>query len=239
MVRECLNKENINDCRFPPLALALAHFGAAKPNYRHRWKPTVQHLVNLGSDLHQGRSSEYTLLDHLMNEVDCPFESVSLGEKWLDILRESGVSVQEYLETEYRLHYNPVFFLPMMQVHYKTDDRPRSLVITEEPPSLSWDWFIDPAGKACDVLEEFKNLGWGAKYLYGCFQERNGIHWPFFYPEWQWLACRTADREPWLIEVVRHQNDRFERRCQRKAMKLAKAQGILHRGPRIPGAWID
>jgi hypothetical protein len=38
---------------------------------------------------------------------------------------------------------------------------------------------------------------------------------------------------------LRIYNDRYERREHKKAAKLARAQGLLRRGPKISGAWID
>jgi hypothetical protein len=34
-------------------------------------------------------------------------------------------------------------------------------------------------------------------------------------------------------------NERCQRREQRKAMKVARAQGLLRRVPKVSGAWID
>jgi len=65
--------------------------------------------------------------------------------------------------------------------------------------------------------------------------------WPFRYSEWHRIAeyfrlgYADADEE----YLLRTFNDRCERREQKKATKLARAQELLQRGPKVPGAWID
>ncbi|KAE9364535.1 hypothetical protein N431DRAFT_431390 [Stipitochalara longipes BDJ] len=46
----------------------------------------------------------------------------------------------------------------MMEPQHWTDNRDRYLMISKEPPSVSWEWYIDPTGTAFDVLQEFKDL---------------------------------------------------------------------------------
>jgi hypothetical protein len=50
------------------------------------------------------------------------------------------------------------------------------------------------------------------------------------------LSAKEKEEETMFLHRA---NDRFKRRCQRKAVKLAKAQGIFHKGLKMPGAWID
>jgi hypothetical protein len=241
MVYEWLSKENVNDCECPPLAIALRMFGESPPSLRCRWKPIIQHLIHLGTDLQRGFISKTTLLDDLMSVVEYSFESRSLGGEWINILLESGVNVADYLRTEYRLHFDSSKSLPMMQEFWETDYRPRYLIISEETLSISWEWFIDPEGKAFDLLEEFKNSGPGRHdEWFDGYQPILALNWPFFYPRWpcflKYESYLVDDEE---IEILRHAKARFERRWNKKAMKLARAQGITHRGPKLPGAWID
>jgi hypothetical protein len=65
---------------------------------------------------------------------------------------------------------------------------------------------------------------------------------PFFYPAWYYPARNfqkgnrlDSDEE----SCLRIFNNRCERREQKKAKKLAREQGLLQRGPKVPGAWID
>jgi hypothetical protein len=65
--------------------------------------------------------------------------------------------------------------------------------------------------------------------------------WPFFYPSWQTIKSRAqydlyikAEDE----SIRRIFNQRCERHRQKKETNLARAQGLLHRGPKVPGAWI-
>jgi hypothetical protein len=243
MVHEWFTEENINDCRCPPLAIAAQKFGESLPFQCPHWKSIILHLIRLGSDLQRGSREGTTILDDLMNVVNTPFESQSLGLAWLDILTELRLDVVEYLRTEYRFHFDPSKSLPILSADWRTDYRARRLVVSEETPSISWDWFIDANGKAFEVLEEFKNFGPGAVddidwFVHG---PRSLNNWPFFYPIWDFYGTR-ARFIPWYEITpakVQLAEDRFERRWQKKAMKLARAQGILQRGPKVPGAWID
>jgi hypothetical protein len=236
IVREWFTRENINDCLCPPLAIAVRRFGESLPFQCPQWKSFISHLIRLGSNLQRGSKEGITILDDLINGADTPFESQSLGLAWLDILTEMRLDVAEYLRTEYCFHFDPSKSLPILDGDRRTDYRARRLVVSEETPAISWDWFIDANGKAFEVLEEFKNFGPGAvddmDWYHGCLRLRN---WPFFYPRWahdeSWYESSTA--------IAQLAKDRFERRWHKKAMKLARAQGILQRGPKVPGAWID
>jgi hypothetical protein len=197
----------------------------------------------LKANLHQGffRVKGKTILDDLMIEADGPFESRSVGQAWLDFLTESGIDGVKYLQTEYQLHFDPSTALPMIHETIGFGYRRRYLIISPETPSVSWDWFIDPEGQACDVLEEFKNLG-STCHRYPYWQDKINALWPIVYSRWQWFVkgpCLPGAREKEETIFVHRANDRFKRRCEKKAMKLAKAQGIFHKGPKMPGAWID
>jgi hypothetical protein len=173
-----------------------------------------------------------------MNGADTPVVSRSLGLAWLDILTEMRLDVVEYLRTEYCFHFDPSKSLPMLEEDFHGKyPHARRLVVSEETPSISWDWFIDANRKAFEVLEEFKNFGPGAvdiiDWYRGCPRLCN---WPFFYPRWAFIV-RFRNKNS--AAIAQFAEDRFERRWQKKAMKLARAQGILQRGPKVPGAWID
>jgi hypothetical protein len=243
MVREWFTKENINDCVCPPLAMAVKRFGESLPFQCPQWKSIIFDLIHLGSNLQRGSGNGTTILDDLMNEANTPFESKSLGLAWLDILTELRLDVVEYLRTEYYFHFDPSKSLPMLEGNRSTGSRARRLVVSEETPSISWDWFIDANGKAFEVLEEFKNFGPSVvddiswllgDHIFLC-------NWPFLYPRWAFDMTDGTFRS-WdkiIAELAQLAEDRFERRWHKKAMKLARAQGLLQRGPKVPGAWID
>jgi hypothetical protein len=243
MVHEWFTEENINDCVCPPLAIAVTKFGKSLPFQCSQWKSIILHLIRLGSNLQRGSGKGITILDDLMNGADTPFESKSLGLAWLDILTELRLDVVEYLRTEYCFHFDPSKSLPLLEGNRSTDFRARCLIVSEETPSISWDWFIDANGKAFEVLEEFKNFGPGYHDVTYWNLTRAGLfsNWPFLYPKWAFdmeeAKFRSWDKK--LAELVQLAEDRFERRWHKKATKLARAQGLLQRGPKVPGAWID
>jgi hypothetical protein len=243
MVREWFTKENINDCLCPPLATAVMILGKSHTTQYQQWKSVIQHLIRLGTNLQRGFRDGATILDNLMDGCGSPFESRPLGLAWLDILIELRIDVVEYLRTEYSHHFDPSKSLPMLRKNYRTDFRPRYLIISEETPSASWDWFINAEGKAFDVLEEFKNFGPGRHDVLRALQNPGAAYnWPFFYPVRQWCVQQLREYPSChkdTIAIAQLAEDRFERRWHKKAMKLARAQGIIHRGPKMPGAWID
>jgi len=240
-VYSCYTKDNIADSAPAPLAAAAKWFVWSSPNLHYRWKPIIRHLISLKANLHQGffRIKGKTILDDLMNRSASSFESRSVAQVWLNVLMESGIDVMKYLRIEYQLHFDPSTALPMIHEISEFEYRRRYLNISLEMPSVSWDWFIDPEGQAYDVLEEFKDFGGFRPPPGSAFLPFNEL-WPVVFSRWQWLAedlqfvCGDKD---YIILVQRAH--RFERRCEKKAMKLAKAQGIFHKGPKMPGAWID
>jgi hypothetical protein len=243
VVYGCYTKDNIDASAYAPLATAARRFLWSPPNLRYQWKPIIRHLISLEADLHQGSDKDkgITILDDLMGWVDSPFESRSVGQAWLDVLTDSGIDVVKHLQTEYQLHFDPSTSLPMMHKRPEYDFRRQYLIISLETPSISWDWFIDPEGQAHDVLEEFKNLG-SFSYLYDYRRHRLNFHWPIVYSRWQRFVegiLSPLYKKKKEIIFVHRANDRFKRRCEKKATKLTKAQGIYHRGHKIPGAWIE
>jgi hypothetical protein len=166
----------------------------------------------------------------------------------LEILSESGIDVVEYLGVESEIHFNSSQTLPMMFGRYRIENRDRYLIISKKPPSVSWEWYIHPTGRASDVLQEFRYFGikyqeasfymgdWPYSQFYDCNKD-----WPFFYPKWYHTAQAfqrrrlNSDEESYL----RIFKNRCERRGQKKARNLAREQGLLQRGPKVPGAWID
>jgi hypothetical protein len=196
-------------------------------------------------DIHQNRNDRrgrpaYTALDTVLNVVDQPFESHWLGRKWLEILLESGIDVDEYLRVEFEMRREQSATCCRLTPYYRAGYRDRFLIMSKEPPSVSWDWYIDPTGMAFDVLQEFKDLGTGPQnILWPDYSEG----WPFVYSGWPGNAIHVEERGVRVSDAdmsrLRICNDRYERRELKKEVKFARAQGLLRRGPKVPGAWID
>ncbi|KAE9365956.1 hypothetical protein N431DRAFT_385949 [Stipitochalara longipes BDJ] len=242
IVLDWVTKENVNDYHHPPLAIAAKKFGNSAFSLRHLWKPIIHHLIRLGANLQRGRWSRYTIIEHIMNDADSAYGSKCLGLAWLDLLMEVRINVVEYLRTVYNFHFDVSTSLPMLQNSYYSDFRARYLIISEEPPSISWDWFIEAGGNAFEVLEEFKNFGPGRHLTVVDYNQPGSMYnWPYSYPVWQWCVemKRFGGAGENQMAAVQKAEDRYERRWHKKALKLARAQGIVHRGPKMPGAWVD
>jgi hypothetical protein len=243
MVDQWIGKKNVNvlfsGWEISPIPTALRMLRVSDPADQKQWKQAIQHVLSLGLDLHTTYhyrdDTIVTLLDEVLNIADQPFESHWLGQEWLEILSESGIDVVEYLGVESEIHFNSSQTLPMMHRGHYTSSRERYLLISKKPPAVSWEWYIEPTGRACDVLKEFKDFGTGLQHI---MWANNSKDWPFFYSKWQQAFQRRrfdSDEESYL----RIFNNRCDRREQKKARKLAREQGLLQRGPKVPGAWID
>jgi len=245
MVRHFVSKDTINLFQPSPILMAMRLLWTSDPGHSDAWKQAIRNLIALGADLQKSSDDYRHLLDDILNMATYPHESIELGREWLDALRSAGVDVVEYLrgELQYR-RYDSELQLTMLQPHRKHNYRERYLVISEDPPKVSWEWFIDPEGSAFDVLEEFKNFGPGSHGLWSAFESSElarDWNWPFFYPGWQY--CVQIRGNNWAkeeyIAIARRAEERFERRWYKKVMKLARAQGLFYKGPKIPGGWID
>jgi hypothetical protein len=237
MVHEWVSKENVNEYETSPLALAVLMLEKCPTTIRHDLKLIIQHLIFLGASLHRGRWMGTTILDELMDPVGCPFDSTSVGTEWICILQESGVNVLEYLRIERRLHYDHAMSLPIIRPSWFNNYYLRHLVICEEPPSISWDYYVDPKGKGFEVIQEFRHFGDGDKLDL----RANDKRWPFIYTLWPWHTKQKelGARDQHIDARVQLEEDRFEWRWQKKVRKLTRAQGILYRTPKMPGAWVD
>jgi hypothetical protein len=240
MVNDFVSKENINDFRASPIHMAMWMLWESHPTDRDHdsWKQVTRRLISMRPDHHDYSNHQgFTLLDEILNLVERPFESISIGREVLDILSDLKVELLTYLQVESKRHFDPCKPLHMLRGHEATAFRERYLVISETPPSVSWEWFIDPEGSAFDVLDEFKNF---TLDLYPDEDEKE--HWPIAYSncckytrKWQFGEALS----PKELSKLRMYNDRFQRCQYKKALKLDKAQGILRRSYKVPGAWID
>jgi hypothetical protein len=108
---------------------------------------------------------------------------------------------------------------------------------------VSWNWWIDPKEPSFDVLEEFKYFSspesvWWSSDNFASWDVGN---WPYSVPYWDWCIQMVKRRIASTEEqrTSRIFEERFERHQYKKSAKLARAQGLLPKGPRIPGAWVD
>lgn len=245
MVRHFVSKDNINLFCHSQILMAMRLLWASDPGHLDAWKQAIRNLIALGADLHKGSNICCDLLDDILNIATHPHESIQLGSEWLDTLQSAGVDVVEYLRSELQdCLWDSELQLPMLHPQREHDYRERYLIFSEDPPNVSWEWLIDQGGAAFDVLDEFKNFGPGFHDLWGAFNNSESARdstWPFFYPFWHYCVQEREGVSTYegCIAIARRAEERFERRWYKKAMKLARAQGLFHKGPKIPGGWID
>jgi hypothetical protein len=255
LVNEFVSEETVNKFHETPIPMAMRMLWSSEPALHDEWKKTIRHVIDLGANLSKGHTTGTvgTLLDNIMNLVARPFDSIWLGKEWLDVLSKSKVDTVEYLQREFRVHFDEFKSLPMLSPDVRSDNRPRYLIISEDIPSVSWDWFIDPQGPVFDLLLEFRNFGptiSDVSYI-GCVNltsnyveeeetemlEEEDETWPFFYPDWQ-ERLRRGWRDPETLKLRKIAKARYENRRRKKARKLGKAREI-RRVPKMPGSWIN
>jgi hypothetical protein len=225
-IDECVSAQNINDFKISPIVIAFERMrDLSNFESRRGWRSTIQSLIAMGADVHACDERKQSLLDEIVLLADDSFDSAEIGAEWLDILREAGVDIVQYLRTELTIHENisDMFYLePPGGTLYKK----RLVISNDATTGVYWDWFIDSKVHASEVLNEFKYLDWlGYSVDYNCG--------PFPVLEMP-PACWSYEK---VEEARRLAETRFQRRQCKKASKIARAQGI-RKGPRVPGAWI-
>ena len=249
-----------HDSRHIALHMALYRFGRQPGT----WKDLVRKLLwrkmprEYDGYMHWQTKSTWdwfksTALDMLVRSIEHPFDLDGAADAWLQLLVEEGYDIVSYLQEEIKLHselqqYNPAFH-PVRQVldgsqrfsgiSYKL---PRVLIFKLDPPSLTWDWYIDPTSSAYQALTIFRyfNVDYDLKSVRGTpIARRWTLWWPLDYPLWFPEYSHWPHREPVTVwsELGAQANRRANRRVERKAQKLARVQerrGFRH----MPGAWV-
>jgi hypothetical protein len=250
IVNELVSKVTIDSFQTSPICTAMRMFYKSEPEFRDAWRESIHRLLALGTDLHD--SYEWgggTVLDQILDLVECPFESRELGENWLSILEDFGLEVREYLKLE-RLHQREWKSIPILLPHLNFYDvqecnNPRRFIIfSNDYPRISWDWYIDPEGPAFEVLQEFRNLGPMYHEPTRDYESPGRMaNWPYFYARWEnrprtmhWR--KITEEMSQLMTLIKVFENRFERRWLKKMKKLRNAQGIGEK-LKMPGAWID
>ena len=253
----CSQDDNDTGQSYPMLAAALRHYGR-DPS---AWEPTLRALIRRGAGLHplvrrdlrvlKGSGypcplSEYgTPLDELFTSgVDREAAKIA-ADGWLQILASEGCNPSAYLKEEIKIRAKDMHFTcaSMTAIDY---DIPRQLFyVLGDYPSVSWDWWINPASSTFSLREEFKCLvttspdslriakGWKE-------------HWPVVFPKWSGLHQSYVAKALCLqYKALRVQaDDRAVRRLRKKATKMTRAQRpeeipiIPEEIPSIPGAWV-
>ena len=210
---------NVDDVLdYPLLATALK-----KNVHSPEWTPLIRKLLRRGCDVHAPVRRRYacsgTPLDELF-ALSTPFESQVAADDWLKLLASEGYDVKAYLEKEKALHASQSYFTYPRQLCFELD---------RDSPTVHWERWINPDSSASLLREEFKHGlismakfrlerdNWEESWPYDGLDVR---HWPYAY---------TRPAKP-------RKQERAERRMQKKAKKLARANR-KHNHSRMPGAW--
>jgi hypothetical protein len=196
------------------------------------WKFEIGRLIDVGADIYSAfeyeteifRNGEVkiitiTLLDKIIRIPGHTFDANIILNEWIDTLRKAGLDVAEYLRVESEHHGGETFISGSM---YNEPIYEMKISLSEKEKVLC-DLFFDPSSHAFDVLHEFRHFGNNIV----CHPSEDS--WP--YPVWEGYQFDHS--------AIKLQHQRFERRAHKKAMKLSKIQGLLHKGPKMPGSWID
>jgi len=211
------------------------------------WEPTIHKLLRCGADLHAPvpRSilrAAYTYylnnfscelmpygtpLDELLEFTESPSEARTVAQRWLCVLETEGYDTRTYLENEKALHAPQFYFTWPARGFFENNPRQLIFELGTHPPSVHWDWWINPYAPAAMVLEEFKGMiGLCANRVWE--DDPWMLHWPFDH-----------------LDVFRRPNKarpassrKQEGRMEKKAKKLTRAMGKQEQA-RVPGMWPD
>jgi hypothetical protein len=202
------------------------------PYSRNDRKFEIGRLIHVGADIHSVSKYEHktsrngkvktitdTLLDEIMRIPGHTFDSNILLNEWLDTLRKAGLDVAEYLRVETE-HHGGDHFISSLIYGGKTYE---IKILMGEKEEVLCDRFFDPSSHAFDALHEFRHFGNNIV----CHPSEDS--WP--YPVWEGYKSNDS--------AIKLQHQRFERRAYKKALKLARMQGLQLKGPKFPGSWID
>lgn len=139
LVDEFVSEQNINEFQHSPLLFSMEMMLQTLMTAHGRsdeWMEMTRRLIALGADIRRFEKGS-SLTCSIMGLADHPFDSIYVGDVWLDILRGAGVNDSEYLEAEKM--YNIEFW----------KSRPEGLIrrifeVSKETNKLrlSWDWSI-------------------------------------------------------------------------------------------------
>ena len=225
-VDECVSAQNINDFKISPILIAVERMrNSSDFESRRGWRSAIQSFIAMGADVHAFDERKQSLLDEIVLLADDSFDSSEVGAEWLDILREAGVDVAQYLRTELTIHEN-ISHMFCLEPPSGTLCKKRLIISNDATTGVSWDWLIDSKAHAYEVLNEFKYLEWGdsVDYIYGPIPV---LKMP--------PVCRSYEQ---VVEARRLAETRFERRQRKNASTIARAQSI-QKGPKVPGGWVE
>ena len=220
----------------------LENFGATPSKVRKRLiKRFVKRAMNIYhanplAPPHAPMSSA-SLIDRCFYHCQDPTESRAMADEWLKILSSSGVNIHDYLKTEVNWHTTKP---PLIRRGDHLERYYRRLVFSlEEPPTVQWEWWVNPREPGGLVLGEFREMcriGDRGRSAY----PRCPSDWPYGRPLWMIYYYSVLDENADTVpaRTIRLANERFERRMQKKAGGRHKVTA-LDRRLRMPGAWIE
>ena len=235
---------------YPALAAILCAYANEPSTWEHLLRRLIRRGANLHGPVYRNPNRRYinrypcpiaeygTPLDELLNACENPLAAQIAADGWLRILASEGCDPSAYLQEELTLHATDMqFTYPPHE--YDPFDIPRQLRFQfGGNPSVSWDWWIDPASSASLVRAEFN-------WLVGTSIGYSGIAlpweecWPFTYPKYYildhgWMQGQSHSQ---IDALLLKQDHRATRRLSKKAAKLARAQSSKE-AQIVPGAWV-
>ena len=202
----------------------------------------IKKLIMSGANVHKTNDRDYTAFIAILGT--CPIERAAIYvEKWLELLTETGVDIEQYFLKESRIC--PTSF---PSVCPEEGDR-QATFSHDKHPKVEVEYWRDPTCSSFEVLEEFKHfdstapiLRIGFRQCSECIEERLDYNWPFRYAlqhlhdydaEVGHIACVGLCSQYHTLT-----QERFRRREVKKETKRTKSRATGS-DPKIPGSWID
>lgn len=110
-------KQNVNEYIYSPLQAVAT---AIRERYSYAifttedfqcGKTLIRKLISLGASIHYRDYAGRSILNQLMTSTNNPFDSMFLGEFWLDAFSQAGVDILQYMCVEIAIsEANPFFY---------------------------------------------------------------------------------------------------------------------------------
>lgn len=252
------------------LRIAIAHFKVGD----WQWNSGLRELLRYNKDAHREtvqRDSEswsgvpnfeWTHLDALFLSETCPFRAEYIAQQWLQLLADEGFDIVKYISEEKSIHESQDYLTcpikPDARASIKSADLGllhRSLIFqTDEKPSISWTWWIDPQSSGRLVRHEFRHMNLAHQLDISPFEEDPWKNtWPYDYPIWSsfhepilsWTYSSTDVKfdpldelyqesyDPW-IQLRMKAAQRYARQAKKKYPDYVRE---LEEMASIPGSW--
>ncbi|KAJ3546671.1 hypothetical protein NM208_g1779 [Fusarium decemcellulare] len=235
---------------------------------KEKWVPVIKNVLSRGLDIHTTTwptssftAQGQTALQEIFESTDDPDVALELVHNWADLLEQSGVNIQQYLDLE----IGPCTRTMLKRYHGRGFSSYNGFFEVREVSGRRLPYWIEIVDDTCpirDLLTEFPHFkrleSFRSRHMpFGAKEPHKAWKYPsygsyFWGPVMAPLCRRHADyaryrrvipeSQQLLIEGLDRACDLMDQRLERRQMrKLRKAIHAERRGENrgMPGAWVN